>query len=83
MDILMKHNAPTRQSGELIYAKNDKLYALIEDPDERYPYVLISLSDLSIIQYYDDTPTNEEISFDIEDEIISIHDHTQSKITIA
>lgn len=83
VDILMKQNAQTRQTGELIYTKNDKLYALIEDPDERYPFVLICLSNLKIIQYYDESPTNEEISYDIEDEIISVHDHTSSKITIA
>ena len=83
MDVLLNRKEEKRQSGELIYSKNKKLYALIEDTDERYPYLLLCLTNLEIIQYYDDLPTNAEICFDIDDEIESVHHHKYSKITIA
>ncbi|MDQ0208321.1 hypothetical protein [Alkalicoccobacillus murimartini] len=79
----MNRKEEKRQAGELLFSKSKKLFALIEDLDERYPYLLLCLTNLEIVQYYDDLPTNEEISIDIEDEIESVHHHKYSKITIA
>ncbi|MEK4564186.1 hypothetical protein MKX54_05820 [Alkalihalobacillus sp. FSL R5-0424] len=83
MEVLLNRKDEKRQAGELIYAKNKHLYALLEDEDERFSYLLVSLTEFKIIQYYDDLPTNDEITYDIEDEIESVHHHTQSKITFA
>lgn len=83
MEVLLNRKNEKRQAGELIYAKNKHLYALFEDEDERFSYMLISLTEFKIIQYYDDLPTNDEIIFDIEEEIESVHHHTQLTITFA
>ncbi|NEU31855.1 hypothetical protein GN156_13870 [bacterium LRH843] len=83
MNITINRKRAVNEPGDLISTKNNKLYAIICDPDEKkYPYHLLCFDTFTVIESYDTLPTNEEIEEDIEDELDGVYQHRDSHITL-
>mgnify|MGYP001472029400 CR=1 FL=1 len=82
MDVTIHRNRCVAQVGDLFSTASNKLYALIYDEGEKYPYHLLSFQTFTIVESYDALPTKEEIEEDIDEEITGIYDHRDSHIHI-
>lgn len=80
--ITINRKRSVQDPGDLITTKTNKLYAIIEDSGEKYPYHLLCLKTFKIIQSYDDMPTNDEIQEDVGEELDGVYQHTDSAITL-
>ncbi|WP_413375246.1 hypothetical protein [Alkalihalobacillus sp. 1P02AB] len=82
MEITIHKKRSVKEAGDLIATVDNKLYALIEDEDDKYPYLLLNLQTFKIIQNYDSLPTNQELEFDIEAELSGVYHHEDAEINI-
>lgn len=82
MDIVINRKRSAEKAGDLIATSGKKLFALVEDRGEKYPYHLICLESFTILQSYDSLPTNQEIEEDIGEKIAGVYRHHDSKITL-
>jgi hypothetical protein len=82
VNVTINRKRSVKEPGDLICTKKDKLYAIIEDSGEKYPYHLLCLETFKIIQSYDSVPTNQEIEEDIGENLNGIYQHKDSHITL-
>ncbi|MBP3952406.1 hypothetical protein [Bacillus suaedae] len=82
MNITINRKRSVQEPGDLISTKGNKLYALIEDLGEKYPYHLLCLQSFKIVESYDSLPTTSEIEEDIGDKLDGIYQHKDSHITV-
>lgn len=82
MDITINRKRSVEKNGDLICTKDNKLYAIICDPGERYPYHLLCFETFTIIESYDSLPTNKELEEDIDDELDGIYEHNDLHVTL-
>ncbi|WP_332630871.1 hypothetical protein [Halalkalibacter flavus] len=82
MNVTINRKRSVNEPGDLISTKKNKLYAIIEDRGEKYPFHLLCLETFMIIESYDSLPTNQEIEEDIGDKLDGIYQHTDSHITL-
>lgn len=82
MNITINRKRSVQEPGDLISTKGNKLYALIEDHGEKYPYHLLCLQSFKIVESYDSLPTTSEIEEDIGDKLDGIYQHKDSHITV-
>ncbi|KYG27033.1 hypothetical protein [Alkalihalobacillus trypoxylicola] len=71
-----------KEAGDLIATVDEKLYALVEDKGDKYPFHLVCLQTFSVIQSYDSLPSNTEIEEDVGVEIHDVYDHERASIKI-
>ncbi|WP_062049362.1 hypothetical protein [Bacillus sp. JCM 19034] len=82
MNITINRKRTVEETGDLISTKGSRLYAIIEDKGERFPYHLLCLKTFTIIESYDKIPSNKEIEEDIGEKINGVYHHTDSHITV-
>ncbi len=82
MNVTINRKRSVDRAGDLISTHTNKLYALINDPGEKFPYHLLCLDSFTIIESYDSLPTNQEIEEDIGEEINGVYEHRDSHITL-
>lgn len=82
MNVTFPRKRSVHQVGDLISTTSNKLYALILDEGEKFPYHLLCFETFTIIESYDSIPTNEMIEEDIGEEINGIYDHRNSHIHV-
>ncbi|KMK75011.1 hypothetical protein [Alkalihalobacillus pseudalcaliphilus] len=82
MDVIIEKKRSVKTAGDLIATVDERLFALLEDKGERYPYLLLDLQTFEIIQNYDSLPTHEELAEDIEGELSAIYHHDDATIQI-
>ncbi|WP_332691560.1 hypothetical protein [Halalkalibacter lacteus] len=82
MNVTINRKRSVKEPGDLISTKKNKLYAIIEDQGEKYPYHLLCLETFIIIQSYDTVPSNQEIEEDIGEKLEGIYQHKDSHITL-
>ncbi|ADC50154.1 MULTISPECIES: hypothetical protein [Bacillaceae] len=82
MNITINRKRSVKEVGDLVSTKSNKLYAIIEDKGEKYPYHLLCLESFTIIESYDELPSNQEIEEDIGEKLDGIYQHRDSHITL-
>ncbi|MCM3714486.1 hypothetical protein [Halalkalibacter oceani] len=82
MNITINRKRSVQEPGDLVSTKGNKLYAIICDHGEKYPYHLLCLETFTIIESYDSLPTNDEIEEDVKDELDGVYQHRDSHITL-
>ncbi|WP_100371761.1 hypothetical protein [Bacillus sp. FJAT-45037] len=82
MNITINRKRSVKEVGDLVSTKSNKLYAIIEDKGEKFPYHLLCLEDFTIIESYDALPSNQEIEEDIGEKLDGIYQHRDSHITL-
>ncbi|WP_059106061.1 hypothetical protein [Shouchella shacheensis] len=82
MEVTIERKRTVEDAGDLICTKSDKLYAIVQDAPERFPFLLICLATFQVVQNYDDLPSREELEEDIEESIEGIYEHSTAEITL-
>ncbi|WP_088103216.1 hypothetical protein [Halalkalibacter urbisdiaboli] len=82
MKVTINRKRSVQEAGDIISTKKEKLYAIIEDDGEKYPYHLVCLEKFVIIQSYDTLPSNKELEEDIGEKLEGIYQHHDSHITL-
>lgn len=82
MNVTINRKRSIQEPGDLISTKGNKLYAIIEDRGEKFPYHLLCLETFTIVESYDSLPSNQEIEEDIGDKLDGIYQHNDSHITL-
>lgn len=81
MDIHIERKRTADKAGDFICTSSDKLFVLIVDPPERYPYLLLCLDTFSIVQNYSSIPSREELEEDIGENIKEIYNQEHATIS--
>ncbi|TWI54461.1 hypothetical protein [Halalkalibacter nanhaiisediminis] len=82
MNITINRKRSVQEAGDLVTTKNNKIYAIICDVGEKYPYHLLCLETFTIVESYDALPTNQEIEEDVGDQLDGVYQHKDSHITL-
>ncbi|GAE28378.1 hypothetical protein JCM9140_4599 [Halalkalibacter wakoensis JCM 9140] len=82
MNVSINRKRSVNEPGDLISTKKNKLYAIIEDQGEKYPYHLLCLQTFKIVESYDSLPSNQELEEDIGEKLDGFYQHKDSYITV-
>ncbi|TES51855.1 hypothetical protein E2L07_14815 [Halalkalibacterium halodurans] len=83
MDVNINPKRQVSQVGDMVSTENDHLYVIVKDEDERaFPYHLVCLRTFTVIQSYDELPTDDELEEDIGETISAVFSHHDANITL-
>ncbi len=82
MNITINRKRSIQEPGDLVTTKNNKIYAIIFEEGEKFPYHLLCLETFTIVESYDALPTNQEIEEVIDDQLDGVYQHRDSHITL-
>ncbi|GAF22494.1 MULTISPECIES: hypothetical protein [Shouchella] len=82
MEINVDRKRSVEEIGNFVCTEKEKLFVLVLDKGDKYPYLLLSLQTFHIIQNYDSMPTREELEEDIGEKIKEIYSQNYASITL-